>query len=224
MTENSSKSPQRHPPEHEYGIKRVQVGCGPHNVMPEWWNVDIREFKGIDSVMDVTKSWPWDGILDYVYGEHFLEHLELAGSISFLRSALLALRPGGKIRLSTPALEWVLATHFDLESKEDDKKIRQTFVINRAFHGWGHRFLYSRAFLKKIVTSVGFCSAEFFEYGQSGTPDLANLERHGGYCISGGLPSVWNIEATRPVGELVPDDVFLARCADEYVRYIASGH
>ena len=30
------------------GIARLHVGCGPKNLMADWWNVDIRSFKGID--------------------------------------------------------------------------------------------------------------------------------------------------------------------------------
>ena len=37
--------------------------------------------------MDVTKPWPFNG-LEYVYGEHFLEHLSLEGAIAFLDKIL----------------------------------------------------------------------------------------------------------------------------------------
>ena len=74
-------------PQNHNGIKKVQVGCGPHNIMADWWNVDIRPFPGIDQVMDVTKPWPFNG-LEYVYGEHFLEHLSLEGAIAFLDKIL----------------------------------------------------------------------------------------------------------------------------------------
>ena len=37
--------------------------------------------------MDVTKPWFFNG-LEYVYGEHFLEHLSLEGAIAFLDKIL----------------------------------------------------------------------------------------------------------------------------------------
>ena len=43
-------------PDDPNGIKKVHVGCGPKNIFPDWWNVDIRSFQGIDTVMDVTKT------------------------------------------------------------------------------------------------------------------------------------------------------------------------
>ncbi|WP_330989193.1 class I SAM-dependent methyltransferase [Burkholderia territorii] len=215
---------ERRSPDHTDGLKRVQVGCGPHNILAEWWNVDIRAFRGIDQVMDVTKPWAWEGMLDYIYGEHFIEHLELSGAISFLQNALQALRPGGKIRLSTPSLEWVLATHFDLDAEADDVKIRQTFATNRAFHGWGHRFLYSRQFLKKIISSVGFGDVQFFSYGESDDSNLANMERHGGFRVDRGFPSVWSVEATRLGKCISGDDKFIEKCQSDYMKYVASGH
>lgn len=82
-------------PAHPSGIKKLQVGCGPNNIFPNWWNVDIRMFPGIDEVMDVTKQWPYENCLDYIYGEHFLEHLTIDSAFGFLTSSNQALKKGG---------------------------------------------------------------------------------------------------------------------------------
>lgn len=55
------------------GIKRVHVGCGPHAILPDWWNVDVRKFRGIDDVIDAAEPWPYTD-LDFVFAEHFIEH------------------------------------------------------------------------------------------------------------------------------------------------------
>src|SRR5580765_443447 len=99
----------RHGPNVPGGIARLHVGCGPQNLMADWWNVDIRSFRGVDEVADLTVPWPWTE-LDYVYGEHFLEHLDPDQAVAFLTQARACLRPGGRIRLSTPTLDWVSAT------------------------------------------------------------------------------------------------------------------
>lgn len=182
-------------PSHPRGIRRVQVGCGPHNIMTGWWNVDIQAFPGIDQAMDAAAPWPWRDQLDYVYGEHFLEHLQLAQAVDFLQHAGQALKPGGRIRLSTPSLEWVLKTHFIVD--EPSRHLQQTYDINRAFHGWGHRFLYSQAFLRHLIESLGFEDIGFHDYGRSNDPELCDLERHGGLETAFGYPSVWVIEARR---------------------------
>ena len=213
----------RFSPEHPLGIKKVQVGCGPKNILPSWWNVDIRNFTGIDQVMDVTKPWQWDAVLDFVYGEHFLEHLKLEDSIKFLKNAAKALKPQGKIRLSTPSLEWILATHFDLNQDNSEKRISQTFAINRAFHGWGHQFLYSRSFLQSIVEAVGFKDAKFCNYGESSEDALCGMERHGGYNFTAGYPSVWILEATLAQPAIL-DLKFLEECNANYTQYVNAGH
>jgi predicted SAM-dependent methyltransferase len=191
--------------------------------MDEWWNVDIRPFKGVDEVADVTAPWPWRD-LDYVYGEHFLEHLALDDALTFLSEAIAHLRPGGRIRLSTPGLEWVWQTHFASRAA-DDAVVADTYRANRAFHGWGHQFLYSRPFLEKVLTATGYTSIEFFPFGESDDPELSGLERHGTPTEAGGWPSVWNVEAARPAtGEPAVDGAIRDEIEQEFVRYVRSGH
>ena len=204
--------------------RRVQVGCGPHNILPDWWNVDIRPFPGIDQVMDVTQPWPFQD-LEYIYGEHFLEHLSLEGAVAFLNHAWNSLRPGGIIRLSTPSLEWVLSTHFDLSESNFEKRVNSTFAINRAFHGWGHQFLYSKEMLISLFENLGWQNIEFFEYGKSNHPVLNNLERHGKYMVTRGYPNVWIVEATRgqlrATAHLLNYQQLLEK---SYICYTKSGH
>jgi hypothetical protein len=205
------------------GIARLHVGCGPKNLMADWWNVDIRSFKGIDEVVDVTAPWPWQN-LDYVYGEHFLEHLGLDDAVAFLGQARLRLRPGGRIRLSTPGLEWVWQTHFKAD-QDASNVVTDTYRANRAFHGWGHEFLYSRPFLEHLLGAMGLTDVRFFAYGESDDPNLRNLEMHGTYVITDGWPNVWNVEATRPADDAwQPSSEFADEIEREFVRYVRSGH
>jgi len=202
----------------------VQLGCGPKHALEGWWNVDIREFPGVDQVLDATEPWPFRE-LEYVYAEHFLEHLSLEGACEMLNQAWTRTRPGGTIRLSTPALEWVLASHFDPEAVGEDLRIRNTFAINRAFHGWGHRFLYSRELLRSLLESVGWENVRFCEYGRSADPNLTGLERHGNLQVHEGLPSVWVVEADRAAArseERLRE--FRAHLDDAYVKYVRDGH
>lgn len=205
-------------------VKRVQVGCGPNNIFPDWWNVDIRQFKGIDQVMDVTEPWSWSGHLDYVYAEHFLEHLTFDQAIKFLSHAGKALKVGGKLRLTTPSLEWVLKSHFSFEDHGDEKTLQQTWGVNRAFHGWGHQFLYSKVMLKNLLEAMGFDEVTFFNYGESDDPELMDLERHGGWRIAAGYPTVWVVEAVKSSSNLKVDEKFVADANESYIKYVQSGH
>jgi predicted SAM-dependent methyltransferase len=214
----------RRGPSHPAGMKRVNVGSGPKNLLPDWWNVDLRPFDGIDQAMDATQPWPWHDRLEYVYGEHFLEHLTVPQALHFLVQAGNALKLGGRMRLSTPSLEWVLATHFSLSTLDPATRRSQTWEINRAFHGWGHQFLYSKEMLLHFVTGIGFESPVICEYGASGTPALENLERHGGWNVTDGYPSVWIVEAVRGEKPIALTQELQAEAENTYIAYVRSGH
>lgn len=211
------------PPGDPQGIRMLQVGCGPENIFSDWWNVDVRHFPGIDEVMDVTKKWPWENCLRYVYGEHFIEHLSIDNAAEFLKQANSALILGGKIRLTTPSLEWVLSTHFKVGQHDANDVIAQTLQINRAFYGWGHRFLYSKKMLESIVVGSGFGNVSFFEYGNSSDEILKNLERHGGYFISNGFPSVWIVEAQK-IDTPKKDIIRALDIHASFLSHVHSGH
>ncbi len=209
-------------PESEGGIKRVQVGCGPHNIMEDWWNVDIRGFPGVDAVMDATKPWPYED-LEYVYGEHFLEHLTLDGAIAFLSHAGNSLRGGGILRLSTPNLEWVLRTHYPHEEAGGDERVSGALRMNRAFHGWGHQFLYSEEMLAYVLEEMGFERISFFPYGESDTPTLKNIERHGKFAVHEGYPNVVIAEARKGERSIGPSRELSSRIKRNYLNVVHPG-
>ena len=206
------------------GIRRVNVGCGPEHLLSDWWNVDIRSFAGVDQTVDVTEQWPWRDRLEYVYGEHFLEHLTVSQALNFFVHAGNALEPGGRIRLTTPSLEWVLTTHFNLAARDPATRMSQTWAINRAFHGWGHQFLYSKEMLLSFITGTGFESPMIWDYGESATLELKNLERHAGWNVSDGYPSVWIAEAMRGAKPIALTDDLVRDAEKNYVTYVRSGH
>jgi predicted SAM-dependent methyltransferase len=214
----SSPADRAHLSPHETGgIKKVSVGCGPNHIRPDWWNVDIRRFEGIDEKLDATRPWPWSG-LDFVFAEHFLEHLTLEQAIQFVQHAASALKVGGRLRLSTPSLEYVLKTHFSFDSAED--RFNQTLGLNRAFHGWGHQFLYSREVLQRLFVDSKLVDVKFFAYGESDTAELRDLERHkNGRGSRFGFPGVWIVEGAR--GEALPgmDAAALQVYRDVFIRY-----
>lgn len=205
------------------GIKKVHVGCGPNAIMPDWWNVDVRSFRGIDEAMDASEPWPYVD-LDYVFAEHFIEHLALDRALQFLVHAGNSLRVGGVIRLSTPNLEWVIHTHFQTGQVDVGKRLMDTLRTNRAFHGWGHHFLYSKEMLLHLMQKIGYEEIVFCHYRQSSHSSLNNLEKHGNFSISGGFPSVMITEAARGQTSLgLPSDL-IAYLEENYLRYVAAVH
>ena len=219
-TARDGARPKRLPPGTAGGLARLHVGCGPQNLMVDWWNVDVRGFPGVDQVVDVTKPWPWHQ-LDYVYGEHFLEHLRLDEAIRFLTQAAAGLRPHGRIRLSTPGLEWVWVTNFR-PSGSDAEIVEMTYRANRSFYGWGHCFLYSRPMLERMLSETGFGDPTFHRFGESEDPELRGLEQHGAFDVVDGWPSVWIVEAV-PTGR-PPSASFVVEAEHELERHRRSGH
>jgi predicted SAM-dependent methyltransferase len=204
-------------------MRRLNVGCGPNHIKKGWWNVDIRPFPGIDEVRDATLPLHDLSPLRYIYCEHFLEHLTLEDAIQFLRNSVQALAPSGRIRLSTPSLEWVLATHFSLLEDKDQRVVAATLATNRAFHGWGHQFLWSRPMLQTALAAAGFKDISFWPYGKSNNSDLVGLEEHGDYYVYEGWPSVWIAEGARGT-DVTENHEFFAQCESDFNQFVRGGH
>lgn len=186
--------------------------------------MDLRPFKGVDAVRDATLSFDDLGPFSYIYSEHFLEHLDLGGAIRFLRNCFTALEVGGRMRLSTPGLEFVVLTHFDVSQVVEEKIIQQTFGMNRAFHGWGHQFLWSKVLLAKALVAAGFADVVFHKYGESECDTFKGAERHGGYRHHLNLPNYWIVEGTKAAADIPEDASFSDLARHEFIRYVESGH
>jgi hypothetical protein len=154
---------------------RVHVGSGAKR-LDGWVNVDIRRLPGVDVVVDVTRGLPFADA-EAIYAEHFLEHLRLDEAIDFLADAHRALTSGGWIRISTPNLDWVWDTHYATDL-DREQKIQAALRTTRAFHGWGHRFLWNEEILTEALSACGFDSIRSCDYGASELAIFDRIERH----------------------------------------------
>lgn len=174
--------------------RRLHVGCGPHH-LDGWWNVDREWGPGVDRVLDVRGGIPLRE-LDAVYAEHFLEHLTLDEALDFLVAVHGALAPGGRVRLSTPNLDWVHATHYRHDPGVSDEETLG-LLFNRAFHGWGHRHLWNRALLQRALAAAGFTAVEWHAWGESDQAPFRGIERHPRSPDLPTEPHVLIVEATK---------------------------
>ena len=158
------------------GPRRLHIGCGQQSI-PGWINIDNQGLTGVDQVLDVRHGLPFRDVTS-IYAEHFLEHLSLDEGLAFLRECRRVLAPDGVLRLSTPSLDWVLTTHYRWRDVTDEDRRLDCMRLNRAFHGWGHRFLYNGPMLASALRSAGFARVQFHGYGESDVPELSGLERH----------------------------------------------
>jgi predicted SAM-dependent methyltransferase len=192
----------RREPEADGREKRLHIGAGRESISG-WINIDNQGLAGVDQVLDVRQGLPFANVAS-IYAEHFLEHLSLDEGLAFLRECRRVLQSGGALRLSTPNLDWVILTHYrGAAQAEDDAKL-DCIRLNRAFHGWGHQFLYNRAMLAAALRSAGFASTAFRTYGESERPELRGLERHETWVDTPELPHVLIVEAW---GEADPSEL-----------------
>lgn len=189
----AAPTPRTRPPAAADGPLRLHVGSGPAR-LEGWLNVDRQDLPEVDLVADVTAGLPVDeGAAEAVFAEHFLEHLPLDDAVAFLREAHRVLAPGGWLRLTTPNLDWVVATHY--VHREDP--LGKALGLNLGFHGWSHRFLWNRALLGEALAACGFEAIAWRRPGESGVPFLRDLERHERYPDTEELPHVLVVEGRR---------------------------
>lgn len=172
----------------------LHVGCGRER-LEGWVNVDVQDLPTVDVVADVTRGLDFRNA-EAVYAEHFIEHLEIGDALGFLSEAWKSLRPGGWLRLSTPNLEWVMTTHYDVHAEPEAKR-EMALRANRAFHAWGHRFLWNRDLLEEALAATGFEPVRWCRYGESELELFQGIERHETFIDVPELPHVIIAEASR---------------------------
>lgn len=197
---------------------QLHLGCGPL-ALEGWINIDNQPYAGIDFRWDLARGIPFRNAR-YVFAEHFIEHLSYQQGADFTRGCRAALRDDGILRLSTPNLDWVwkIAYQPAAWSGEDDA-LRDCFVVNRAFRGWGHQFLYNLTTLTALLENSGFETVRALSYGASDTPALRGLERHEQYIDTPDLPHVLVIEAS---GRRAPQTIRGEAQIAEYNRDVAA--
>lgn len=180
-------------------IPKLHIGCGPF-VMEGWLNVDIQCSCSDIRYLDAGKPYPFpDNSFNYIYSEHLFEHLSIEEQTVMLQECYRILRPGGRIRLATPNLHFLMNLylypdkecnrkylewsyqHFGMKQgvPEVQKKDYPLYVINNFFHLWGHQFIHTPQSLEHFAEKFGFWNVHSFPIGISDTPILQGLEKHG---------------------------------------------
>lgn len=173
-------------------MTKLHLGCGPL-ALPGWVNIDNQRYPGVDKVLDLRKGLPYKDV-SFVFAEHFIEHLAYDDALKLMRESRRVLRDDGVLRLSTPNLDWVWVTHYRLDAPED-QQVAACFYLNRAFHGWGHQFLYNERTLTATLRDAGFANVRRVPYGESEHPELRGLERHEKSTDYGELSHILIVEA-----------------------------
>ncbi len=197
---------------------RLHIGSGSQR-LDGWINVDIRPFPGVDVVTDISRGLPFSGA-EAVFAEHFLEHLAADHALDFLTAVQHILRPQGRLRLSTPNLDWVWLTHYSLDA-EPDEKVQGALALNRAFHGWEHKFLWNHETLEVALAATGFRDLAWHRYGESDAEHLRGLERHETYGDSEDLQHVLIVEASPGTPDATGLETLRQRFRRDFLDHVA---
>ena len=177
---------------------KLHLGCGPL-ALQGWINIDNAPYPGVDRVLDVTEGLPFEDV-QFIFAEHFIEHLAFDSAAALMRECRRVLCEDGVLRLSTPNLDWVWASHYKKVMTQEEA-VLACFAINRAFRGWGHQFLYNETTLRSLLLGAGFANVVRREYGESEHPELRGIERHEWQPDFDGFSHILIVEASGRGGE-----------------------
>jgi predicted SAM-dependent methyltransferase len=160
-------------------FSRLHLACGDH-LLDGWANVDMH---GPSRVIrwDLTRPLPVaTASMDYVYTEHFIEHIERRQAERLLRECRRVLKPGGVLRLSTPSLRVLVDDYAAGRTRgwEDMGWTPSTpcQLINEGMRMWGHQFVFDAAELEGLLRDTGFAQVAPRPWRGSPHEALANLE------------------------------------------------
>ncbi|MDH3402346.1 MAG: methyltransferase domain-containing protein [Acidobacteriota bacterium] len=182
------------------GTRKLQIGCGPR-ILPGWLNADYHPKTRDVLHLDATRRLPFaDGVFDYVFSEHMIEHVAFAQGRKMIEECFRVLAPGGTVRISTPDLAFLidlyrpdevparrrsplqeeflrhfLATEIEHRGRNAPEDY-DTFLINKFVRAWGHEFLYDEKTLRYVLEASGFGEVTRCAVSESAHGDLRELE------------------------------------------------
>ncbi|HCA59066.1 MAG TPA: hypothetical protein DEP46_13920 [Blastocatellia bacterium] len=161
------------------GIERLNLGCG-DNLLDGWANVDFGGSPGVIE-HDLTKPIPLpSGSIQFIFTEHFIEHINREQAQAFLQDCFRLLKKGGVLRISTPNLRRIVDDYLKGPQPEwsDWEWSPETAcqMVNGAMRLWGHQFIYDHEELEILLKEAKFDRVERKGWGESDFSDLRGLE------------------------------------------------
>jgi len=81
---------------------KLDLGCG-KNKQAGFIGVDVRQFEGVDQVVDLRQPWPWkDSTVGEVRASHFVEHLNAQERTLFVNELHRVMQPNAKALIIVP--------------------------------------------------------------------------------------------------------------------------
>lgn len=167
----------------------LHIGCGT-NYFEDWINIDNNSDNNIQKLdlnWDLRNPLPYkDHTVDYIYNEHFLEHLTVEEGLKTLKDFKRVLKYGGVLRIAMPDLKDVIKIYnndnWKIDTAESFSKYGLSFIqtkaeyLNIALRWWGHQWLYDWEELERRLKEAGFTSIKQCKIGESEHHKLIGLE------------------------------------------------
>ncbi len=159
---------------------KLHLACGT-NILSGWTNVDLEPIGAGVIQHDLTQHLPFpDDSADFIYSEHFIEHIPKESAYAFVSQCFNKLKPGGTIRISTPNLARLVRQYeqgrvdgwhnvgWEPETLAD--------MLNEGMTSDGRRYLYDVSELEKILKMSGFHYVTPQKWGVSRNEEFNQIE------------------------------------------------
>lgn len=138
---------------------KLHLGCG-NFYIPDALNIDKYELRIADVQADALRLPIRHETCDPVIAYHLFEHLGYIGSLYAIAEIFRVLKPGGVLELETPDPEYSFQAFLDCSEPLWRANVL-TWIFGEETSGMGHRGLFPKALLEKMVNESGFCDLEF---------------------------------------------------------------
>lgn len=116
----------------------------------------------------------FDGVADFVYSSHFLEHLFRNEASNLLKEMHRILKPGGILRISVPDLEYAVGLY---QSGDKEKMLSSYFFVedDNSYYA-RHKFMYDFKMLEAALRNAGFQNIHRCRFREGRSPEMEILD------------------------------------------------
>lgn len=136
---------------------KLHLGAG-GRILEGFINLDRNPEHGAIAWEAPILSYP-DESIDFIYSEHFIEHLEKPVALSLFKECNRVLKHGGKLRISTPSLAVIVQAYLnnelDIYKTYGIEYASQCDLLNGALRSWEHIYVWDLSELMLCLEKVG---------------------------------------------------------------------